>query len=167
MGYTTYQNISDVVTLRDLLTTIPKVDSATGETITPSTVDTDRIDRIIEMASNSIDGIIGQRYTVPLTTAAAINAVEWIARALSICMIFVKESGGPEWRQAKCEEANDVLRDMASGKIDIPGASILDSKSAHICNPYDNKYPNIVRPFDWPEQSYAGNDTDSAFMRSY
>lgn len=164
MGYTTYQKIEDDVTLRDLLTTIPKVDTQ-GATIIPATVDTNRIDRIIVTVSDSIDGMIGQRYVVPLTTASSITAVEWIARALSICMIFRDESGGPEWRQAQCMDAKEQLTKMSIGKIDIPGASILDSKSAHICNPYDGKYPEIVRPFDWPEQSYAGVNSDSAFMR--
>jgi hypothetical protein len=164
MGYTTYQKIEDDVTLRDLLTTIPKVD-ANGITIEPPTVDTDRIDRIIETVSDSIDGMIGQRYVVPLTTASSINAVEWIARALSICMIFRPETGGPEWRQAKCMEAKEELTKMSTGEIDIPGATILSSKSAHLCNPYDDKYKELERPFDWPEQSWAGNDTDSSFLR--
>lgn len=162
--YTTYQKIEDDVTLRDLLNTIPKVD-AQGATITPATVDTGRVDRIITTVSDSIDGMIGQRYVVPLTSAASINAVEWIARALSICMIFRDESGGPEWRQARCMEAKEELTKMSIGKIDIPGATILDSKSAHLCNPYTEKYPEIVRPYDWPEQSWAGDNSDSAFMR--
>jgi len=164
MGYTTYQKIEDDVTLYELLRVIPKTDSQ-GITIVPASIDTDRIDRIIETVSNTIDGKIGQRYVVPLTQQNSLNAVEWIARALAICQIYHKESGGPEWRQADCIKASDALEEMAKGKIDIPDATILNGKSAHLCNPYDDKYPSIERPFDWDKQSWGGDDTDSSFMR--
>jgi len=164
MPYTTYQKIEDDVTLGGLRVTIPKVDGQ-GETIIPATIDTDRIDRIMETVTNAIDGMIGQRYVVPLALQSSINVVEWICRALTICQIYHKESGGPEWRQEDCVRAQKALEDIADGKTDIPGATVLDSRSAQLCNPYDAKYKELTRPIGWPDQSWASNDSDSSFMR--
>jgi len=162
--YTTYQEIEDDVTLSELLKIVPVVDTV-GETVISATVDTDRIDRIIETVSNKMDGIIGQRYTTPLV-AIAIPAIEWIARALAICMIFVKESGGPEWRQENCKKAEEVLDGIASGKMDIPGISAKSSKGARSYSPYADKdkggYTELRRDMRLFEESRSDN---TEFMR--
>jgi phage gp36-like protein len=168
-AYTTYQKIEDDVTLRELLTIIPVSDS-NGKTIIPATVDTDRIDRIIETVANEIDGYIGQRYTVPLTNQDHIDKIEWIARAKAICQFFTPEAGGPEWRQELCQKATKILEEIASGDKEIPDIEIKDSKSAKEYNPYESDdlggYDSLERPYNWPDQSWNDNCGDSSFLRS-
>lgn len=81
------------------------------------TVDTDVVTRAIDDADSVIDGYAGSRYSVPFETVPTL--IRKISVDLSICNLFSRRRGSPEWIETRCKDGIAMLRDVSAGKVSL------------------------------------------------
>lgn len=97
----------------------------------PQAVDWVMVEREIERKSDYIDSMIGGRYTVPLSSPVHAMIAE-ICYRLVACQLFSTPSGIPPDNRTQCEDAEQMLKSIADGTMDIPGLTKKTGGAAFI-----------------------------------
>lgn len=78
----------------------------------------------VAQAEALIDAYLGQRYVVPLSTTSLSPLITRIAADIAICdMLVDKLPNVPEFATQRCAKAMELLKMLADGKLDLPGAT--------------------------------------------
>jgi len=84
------------------------------------TVDTDKVDTVLEAASMEIDGYLGERYDLPL--ASVPGTINKLCCDIAIYNLYTRRQGPPDYIEKKYDNAVRFLEKVAAGKISL-GAS--------------------------------------------
>jgi len=106
-------------TLEDLIEDIPeeRIIELSDDSETPISVNNDNIDKAISKADGDIDGYIGGRYSLPLTTIP--NKIKDISVDLAIYYLWTRrpERKAPEEIRTKYSDGIKKLKDIQDGKF--------------------------------------------------
>ena len=90
--------------------------------ITAATANTATVNNYIDDAESVIDSYLGRRYSLPLASTPPV--ITKIAKALTICDIYSDlypndNANRNEWVEVKCENAKEMLDDIATGDMNL------------------------------------------------
>ncbi len=131
-------------TLEDLIKTLPeeRVIELSDDSDTPTSVNEDNINEVIAKADGDIDGYIGGRYSLPLTTVP--QKIKDISVDLAIYYLWTRrpERKAPEEIRVKYNDGIKKLKDIQEGRFllgiaqmgssgsDITGSDVRTNKTA-------------------------------------
>jgi phage gp36-like protein len=119
----------------------------------------------IDQAESEIDGVIGTRYSTPLTITAQDDPIKGIARVLCRWYLFIN-SIQPEgfneflrdaW-QADAVRVREMLKKYAEGAIVIPGQTPRGTKAKWGTG---DSGTNVQKEFTMPRQDKSGNEIET------
>ncbi len=120
-------------TLEDLIKTLPeeRVIELSDDSDTPTSVNEDNINEVIAKADGDIDGYIGGRYSLPLTTVP--QKIKDISVDLAIYHLFTRrpEREAPDGIRTKYNDGLKRLKDIQDGKF-LLGITQMGSSGTEI-----------------------------------
>jgi phage gp36-like protein len=123
MAYSLYADVLEKMPSESVLIELTDdADDPTGE------VNATKVTNAIVWADGRIDGYLGQRMTVPLTTIP--ETVKALSVDLAIYDLYTQKEALPERREDRYKAAIEFLKDIAAGKVTIGTSGVDDETSA-------------------------------------